>query len=472
MVSMKKTFGALLSLFIIFFPSICFAQVRPEQNAPPPQTSLPFGQNHYYTVTLRGNGQAVVYLKTIFSNTNEASLSAVQITFPQTPQTFAVFQAHREPQCLFYKPLPANNSISQPDDCQQYQEPDYLYGWGNTTYHKAQYIFNGNTATITLPKSIHPNGNGSLVIAYVSPYIAKKNIFGAYQFTFETAKINEIIQSLQVGINTDTDYYLKGAKAGINYQQPDVSRMPSAESFAGGSISSTQFDQVYNQIGQGNMTKSATNLQPSESYTVKGVYANSKIKLYGKELIIGSLLALVILTIAVFGLYWAVKKMSGLKSKTQTENQQSSVKNKTFIAVIGASFGASIFIVLYTFGLYLFSSYFGQMFQFYSYNFAYPILLILLTIISLSIYSVFLFVPGVFIGLKRSIAAGVLTIVLTILWLVIHGIVLTGIFFLFFQKTYPQPIPYAQPFGSTQDLRPMDMMKKEGAIASPEVQNR
>ena len=153
----------------------------------------------------------------------------------------------------------------------------------------------------------------------------------------------------------------------------------------------------------------------------------------------------VILVLAVWGLFLGFRR----------SKEQSSPTNKTtFLAVLGASFGASLFIVLYTFGLYLFSTYFGQVFQFYSYNFAYPILLILLAVVSLSVYSLFLFAPGVFIGLKKGFIAGVITIILTVFWLIIQGIVLTGIFLLFFQNTTPPIIPYPQPMG---------VMRSEGA---------
>ncbi len=470
---MKKTLIFLyIFLISLYIPAVSFAQDNSPVSVPgqssgvaekmmiappilyPPEASLPFGQNHYYTVTLRGNGQAVFALKTVFSNKEEASMSAVKFTFPDEPQNLSVYQAYREPQCISYQMIQVpdlGSNLKMPNypldssPCQQYEEPNYLYGWGNTTYYKAKFVLNGRDLTVELPKTIKPNGSGSLLLSFLMSNVTNKDFLGAYNFSVDTVKVADTIQNLQVGIMVDPDYYLKDAKGNINYQSKEItSTAPQPRALVAGGVANSQFDQYYNSIGQGTIVKSATNLQPNESFTVKGVYADSRWKLYGREIGIGVGIFILVLVVS-FGLSFLVfKKVFG--KKNAPSNQPSLSKSNSFIIVLVASLGSAILIFLYTIGLYVLS-FFANTLSF-SYNFFSPLFLLLLAVISLCIYTVLLFTPTIIIGIKRGIMLASVTLALTLFWLIFFGIIFVGIFFLFFQdRQNPPYYPPIAPMG-------------------------
>jgi hypothetical protein len=473
-----KKFGAVTAGFLVVlaFPLLAIAQFDPVMNkadqpgaasavefATPnyPETALPFGQNHSYSVNLRGNGDALFSLRMVFSNRDEASISGVKLTFPKTPENISVYQAYREPQCVAYRQIPLRPLIESSQtgfanpparqECIEYNEPDYLYGWGKTTYHKAKLTLAGNELKIDLPKEVRPDGNGSLLVYYLITDAAERNIFGAYNFTIETAKVEDTIQSLQMGITVDPDYYLKEAEGNINYQTKEIGLVaPDAEIFdKGRSVTNSQFDRFYNSIGQGTVVKSAASLQPNESYTSQGVYADSKWKLYSLEIMIGIGILIISLIGVIVLVFAAVKK---ILAGTNSSIDKPRVFNTAFLGIVfGASFGSAFLILLYTIGLYLLSSYFVQIFQFYSYNFFYPLFIILLAVISLCIYSALLFVPSIIIGIRKGIMAASATIILTIFWLIFFAVILGGIFFLFFQD---RQIIYSRPALSPMNIEP------------------
>lgn len=471
---MKKL---LLGLFVVILlttqPGLVFGQeyssgggvsgavgiARPVMPIKPPPVyqgaGLPFGQSHFYTVTLRGNGQALVFLKTVFSNREEASLSAQKFTFPEVPENLSVYQVIREPQCVSYMPIAVTpemkgslrypNPLPQPE-CAQYQEPDYSYGWGNSTYQKAKFELNNRDLTVELPKKVKPNGSGGLILVYSLPGITSKDFIGAYDFSFDTVKVEDAIQNLQVGLMVDPDYFLKDTKGEINYQTKEASIMSAPTSMAydaGGRVSNPQFDQFYNQIGQGTIVKSVNNLQPNEPYNIKGSYADNKLMLYGKEIGIGIGVVALVFILAIGSLFIAVKKVFGKKPDDQVK--QDSSRSSIYLVILGASFGSSLFILLYTLGVYFFSVFIIQMFQYYSFNTIYPLFMILILVISLCIFSVFLFAPAVVIGIKKGILPGLFTLILTIFWLIFYSVVLIGIIFIFFQNPYNQSYPVPMP---------------------------
>ncbi len=466
---MKKFFVILLSFFLFLVsPTISNAQQDPGDASVPesnsairpiipfpetyPENYLPLGQNHFYTVNLRGNGQVVIFLKTVFSNLEEASMSSVKLAFSKEPKNISVFQAYRSPRCLdLYDPRlphilntvdPLNTAdpigpnilppYPYPYPCKRYEEPNYLYGWEKTTYHKAKFVLNNRDIAVELPKEIKPNGSGSLVLAFSIPDITSKGILGEYDFSFDTVKTKEAIQALQVGINVDPDFYLKDAKGEINYAAKEASLMtvPSVALDKQSGISSTQFDQFYNQIGQGIIVKTVNNLQPDESYTVNGTYADNRAKLYSHEIRMGIGIVILVLFLGFGSLFIAAKKVLG-QNNTQP-GKSDTHKSAPALAVFSSSFGSSLLILLYTIGLYIFNNYFGQIFQYNFYDSNFQILPILFGVISFIFYTLLLLVPGIVIGIKNGIAAGAAAIIFTIFWLILYGILIIGLLFLFF----------------------------------------
>ncbi len=424
----RKLLLFLLLIFFGFFVNFSFAQEKSGIIYPPPPETTPnfLGQSHYYTVTFRGNGEAVVNLKVVLSTLADKPLSTVSLRVPRVePKDIVVYQVIREKQCISW--------LEYPTRCQQYQEPDYYQPWwGQQKYQKAKYEMGADTLIVNLPTPIEKDKSGSFIVYYRALGYAKKNLFGAFNFVFETAKVEERVQNLQVGITTDSDLYLKGTKGKVIYRfdQGEVALKAVPPT---GEFTNVQFDNFYQQIGQGSVIKTATNLQPLESYTVKGSYADSFLKLYGKEIVIG--LGVVFL---FFLILFLVGKAVLLKMKKSAEKEKEG--NWLWaLSVAGLSFLSAILI----FGYSLFVFWLIEYFNFY-YSQSTPLLMILIFLISVSIYLAFVFIPAIFIGIKKGFSWGLVTFVLTVFWLIFFSVI--TFFVLFFSgKIYP-PVPvYPQP---------------------------
>lgn len=428
----KFLFVGLISLLLIGCGSAVHAQttgineVKPATIIAPdilPPNSNPniLGQDHRYTVTFRGNGEAVVSVRLVFSNMTDSALSTLSFRVPKTdPQDIIAFQVLQEPQCIRFQPLTAEDKqkgIYQPT-CQQYQEPDFYNYWGGSAkYQKASHELNSDTIVVTLPRPVQANRNGSILLYYRGFGYAKKNLFGAFDYSFETLKVEDKIQNLTVGVSTDSDLYLKGTKGQVNYRFDDsfaTMKMESAGLAA--PTANVAFDRMYSMIGQGTITKTASNLQPLDSYTVKGSYADSWLKLYAPWVIIGIVAFLLVVLCIVAVIRWIIKRLSVRTVKTQTQTATAvSGSTLAFLEICGVSFLSTFLIILYTFCLIFIQRVFQRTFPYD----AIMLMTVLLLILSLAIYGILFFAPAIFIGLRRGFAWGLGTVGLAIFWLII-----------------------------------------------------
>jgi hypothetical protein len=259
---------------------------------------------------------------------------------------------------------------------------------------------------------------------------AKKGFFGAYKFTFETLQAEDDIRNLTVGVSTDSDLVLRGATGEVQYRFEDAA--VSLKTVGGGAPSeSLAIDTFYNQIGYGSLIKTASSLAPLESYTVSSSFADSSIKLYGKEIAIGLgvfLLVLIVVGVAVRFVLAKTKEMSPASTGLDSKN---------LLLSASVSFGSALLVGGYTLLAILASTYLVRTIS-YDLQTAFTIFMV---VISFAVYALFLFAPGIYLGVKKGIGWGIATIVLTIIWLVI----LLGVGLLIFvllrnPGQYPGPI--------------------------------
>jgi hypothetical protein len=466
----KKLVVFLLSLYFLSFlilPSFAIESPPTKTDTqrfdrsviPPEKPPINFlGQDHYYSVTFRGNGEAIINLKIILSNLQDDPLSSVSLRVPMVdPKDIAVYQVIREKQCMNYKyeqPMPINENLRQIDSqqpqeippteplptkiaptfCEQYQEPDYYNWYGEAKYQKAQYDLTADTITVILPQPIEINSSGSFVVYYRALGYAKKNLLGAYNFLFETLKINDKIRTLQVGITTDSDLLLRGATGKVNYRFDEgVTALKSTE-LSMGAIQSPQFDNFYQQIGQGGIVKTASNLQSLDSYKVKGSYADSLFKLYTKEIVVSVIITLLLLVVLILVIKKIIKNM---------QKKEESAKNNaiSIFTALGTTFVSSLFIFGYTIFIFLVNQYFTS--YYYQYSF---IIFIFLILISIGIYAFLLFAPALFSGYKKGLGWGIAVFALTILWLIFYLIIIFIVFFFL----YRGPPVYTETFPPTK----------------------
>lgn len=418
-----KFLKTLLFLFVLLLFSIKAPSVAAQETNMmpfrPPDTTPILGQEHAYSVMFRGNGDAVVSMRANFTNEEEGPTNILSFRIPRVePRRVSAFQI-----------------ISD-------QEPNYYQWYGQAKYQKSKTEFSGDILTITLPQSVKPTKSGSVLIVFSATGYAKKNPFGAYSYTFETFKVKDAsVSKATIGISVDSDLILDGAKGSVNYRFSEADTMSMALGSEKMAVASPQLDQMYNQVGYGTITKSTSNLEPLESYTVKGRYADSAIRLYGKGILIG--LGIFIATVIL--LIFMGRKITS--------------SSAAIILPIGGSFLSAALIAVYTAGLFLLRTTIQQV---VSYEMV-GVVFILITIISIGIYGFLLIAPSILVGLRRGITWGLGTFGLTILFLVINAVIMIVVLMLLYGNGNQPPI-YNMMKGISPESTRMDnavMMNQE-----------
>lgn len=400
------------------------------------------GENQNYTLVLRGNGEAVVSFKSILYNPDATSLSDIKIHFSSDvqPQDFTVFQVIQQPYCIRYKPYPLPLAQSQAptvmqqnsdQNCDQYQDPDYqnLYV-GNTSYQKLSANYGNNTLTFSLSTPIQQNKYGSYFVYFRSFAYTHKTLFGGYTYAFQTPKFETKVNNLQIGITTDSDLFLKGTSGKVQYEGVKVSgRMAAMPPVANG-MRNPQFDQFYNQIGQGDIVKNASNLQPLETYTVKGLYADSNWKLYGKEITTGIVVSILVIILLFVFLRFLLGKLTKYKEKTSGVSEPM----KLFLIAAGLSFLSETCIFLYAVGSFF------VLYLIRDSQLAFVVTIFIL-FLSFAIYMFLLFAAPVGIAIKKGYVWGIICFGLNIFWMMVFLGITIAVLLVFF----PQGTDYVTP---------------------------
>ena len=396
------------------------------------------GQDHSYTVTFRGNGEAVVSARVILTNKEELPLSELSLRVPKVePKDLFVYQVIRDKQCVRYGVSiydPATRSYP-PQICDEFQDADYYNYYGSAKYQKANFVYDGDTISVTLPTAISPNKSGSYFIFYRAGGYTSKNIFGAYKYDFETLKVNDDIRSLNVAIDVDSDLVLKGAQGEVQYRFSDVTELTFKGVGGAAPLASGAIDTFYSNIGYGRIIKTATNLAPLESYTVGGSYAKNRLALYAKEA--GIAVAAIVVFVLVIVLISRRIYSQFLKKEIKAEKASGVVGNAGHLAIsVSVGFVSSFVISGYTVVVILLGEVITRSIS-YQYN---SVFVLSLVLISFGVYGLLLFGPAFYIGIKKGVGWGIATSIATIVWLTIFLVIAFGVIFLTGKSSYPGPI--------------------------------
>ncbi|KKT69149.1 MAG: hypothetical protein UW65_C0028G0005 [candidate division WWE3 bacterium GW2011_GWB1_44_4] len=399
-------------------------KILPPGPSDPTALTIPFfGQDHNYSVTFRGNGLAVVFLRAAFYNAGDTPLKELTLRFPAKiqPEGIAAYQIVRDNVCKTYDYTKYNQPTGQ-YACLTYTEPNYYdYYYGANTYKKAQVALANDTLTVTIPSGIASQKTGSALVYYRAFGYAKKNSFGAYPYTFETVKVDDTIRALRVGISTDSDLVMKGVIGGVDYFRETAPLMESTKVMSfGSSFTNTSIDTSLQSIGYGAVNKEAYNLMPLDAYTVAGAYAKNPVALYAKELVIGVATVLVLLVLVVF----AGVKIYKVAHRVKTSGVEGSTKghvglNIAISALSGflSSFAGSVFIVLAYFVLQLVSSwtYSGDILS---------IMHIFAVLVIIGLAALVMLPPHFIVGAKRGMWWGFASFVFMLFWFLFNLLVL------------------------------------------------
>ena len=415
----------------------------------PPNSSFSIlGQNHKYTVLLRGNGEAIVTAQIVFSNQSNAKMTSLTYRIPRVnPDNLQVYQIIRDPVCRRYLDTPPKIQLTPSIDpsmdprCAEYEYPNYGYYWGTgTKYQKATAGVKGDEFTVTLPKAVYPNQTGSVLVTFRGVGYVKKTLTGALKYTFETLKVNEVVEDLQIGITTDSDLFLKGVKGNISYRFTDVTSGMEMAKMAATPVASQRLDEYIPSIGSGEIIKTAKLLQPLDSYTVRGSYADSRWKLYISEIMWGMLIGILFIFVMWLLIRFIMKKINSVSTvapKSQTVTQANNI-----ILVAAVSFISSLILAGSTICSFMMIALLNN-----SYSLEYDsknILKLLVLLIAFGLWLCLLFLPTLFIAIKRGIAWAIANFALTIMWLIAETIMIVLVMFMMSSsgrmRTYSSPV--------------------------------
>lgn len=420
--TMNKFFAKIISFvsisvfFLVGFAGTAFAQ-----------NELLFGQNHFYTVIFRGNGEAITYAKIAITNSDEKPLTEFSFEMPKvSPSEIVMYQMKLPQECARY------NYDDPARPCLEYRDPDYArryyyYGYSNgqAGYQKIQYTKSGSLYRLTLPTQVEPYKSTAIIVAYAAKGYVTESL-GLYKFNFETLKVPSRIQEIRVAVDVDSDLFLKGKRSSVNY---NTTGLGVNELAVPQSVSSRDLDKVVGSIGSyGSLVKEAKNLAPNESFIVKGQYARSWFRLY-----LNSILLTVLILAAIFaGVYFLAKFLkrrggqdrqfrSGANQQTTTQMPQSSISvfKLTNISV-------SLLSVVLVVGLTYLLRFLLESDLFRSMNID-PVFGIVGVVAIISLYVLVIFEPAIIVAIKHGwkslvsilIAEFLLFVVLFVIYLVL-----------------------------------------------------
>ncbi len=425
----------LVVLFIFITSPLAFAQ----------DTGLLIGQNHFYSVFFRGNGEAIVFGRITINNQNDRWLDEFSLEIPKVnPAEMVIFQQKVKEVCVEYDYSLQPDPLTLQYPCLRYQMEDmqsYPYFYAQSEYMRANYTASGNLFRMTLPEPIAPQKSGAIIFSYAAfGYV--KNSLGLFKFNFETPKVPSRISSLKVSVDVDSELYLKGKRSEVNYTVPSQ-ELFSPSGVSGGKFASPALDSLVSQIGSyGSMVKEAKNLAPNESLSVKGEYAKSKFRLY----LWNYLLFVLIVAGILAGIFYLRKYLDKRKTAqailpavkkkaVAPKDNEVSILNFTYAST--GLLSAMLVIVLTWIVKYLSTE---RYFYFMQDEFFGLIVLIVI----LLLYVLAIFGPAVYIGSKHGARAGISVLITELLWFVIllalysfilkSGLMPSGI--------QPQPYPY------------------------------
>lgn len=419
---MKRILFSFAILFFLLFTNIQSASA---------QSELFFGQDHFYTVIFRGNGEAIVYSKMAFTNNDEKPLTEFSFQVPKvTPTEMVIYQMKLDKICRQYDYSSPGSPI-----CLSYSEPDYTepyYNYENinnqTKYEKIAFTKIGGLYNLTLSTPVQTGKSTAIILAFAAKGYVKES-FGLFNFNFETLKVPARIKTLKVTVDVDSDLLLKGKKATVNYNTTSMG----VNSIVGPlAIESRNLDKTVNEIGAyGPLMKEATNLSPNESFNVKGEYSASWLGLYSGAIFLTILIILGIFTSIYLLIKFLIKlgkqtKQTTYEAKTfnQPNSQEKSSTGSMFMLSTLTGLFSMILVVLLTFLLQFISTSNVSNIPYREPNF-----LVLFFIFIFLLYILTILGPAITLAIKYGWKALILSLVAEFFWFLIFLIA----YYAFFQ---------------------------------------
>jgi hypothetical protein len=332
--------------------------------------SQPSGTRQYYSAVLDGEGEADVAAKLTFQNTQKELIEAVVVEIPGTQ--LRLLNALQE------YTLTENRSGYYP-----YYRTAY-----STLKPQQETLSRSVMYTIPLEQPIKEQETGVVLLRYKSAGIAVKSM-GAFSFTFETAKTAYDTDSVRIAINVQDGYHLDNTASAINYRIG----FAEAAAFSGKAAESAAVSRFSQSIEyERGLVKHAYSLDPWESFTITGHYAESWLRLHYRGMLASALAFAALAAVAVAG--------------TRTLLRQ---RNAAVIAVAAGILSALSMagVTLLTMALLQNSN------KWFGYGSSNALVLLIMLLIAALLLALFLLPPAV-VGMKYGAAYGIITILVAL----------------------------------------------------------
>ncbi len=309
------------------------ATIVPEPYYPESTETGPFGQEHFYSVLFRGNGEVVVGAKIITSNGTKVPINDLEVEILDL----------NVGQVSFFQEICRNKTTKQilsNTECNR----SYRDNPNEIVYQKLDFDQSENTYSVDLNAYIDSFQSGVVLMHYRGFGYAKNGLFGRKNFDFLTLRVDDNITTAKISVNVDTDLFFEGQKSSIDYAYTGFDTAMTAGSEFKESAALQDFSRRVGSYGK--INKTANYLLPNETFHVKGVYAKTWFGLYYLKLFIGILILAGIIG-TVFLINWRVKnKKETIKKQVIFQKDRQSLPLH-FAAITGLIGALIIPIIIY-----------------------------------------------------------------------------------------------------------------------------
>jgi hypothetical protein len=313
---MKRLVGLFFACFLLLITAnTVFGQEKSTLIAPGyPGRDVLTGENHHYSLVLKGNGNAVLLGRILFSNQEANPLDQYQLNLPGVQvDNLVAFQEIQKPVCQQYSPTPLPG---QPPTCLVFGPPLYPDPY-NSEYRKLEVEKNGDQYTFRLAEVVKEASFSGVVFSYNSNSYTTQRL-GKWNFKFDTPQTSSAIQNLNMSIDTDNrSLHLDVDGEKVNYNgATDLKTESLSAADAARSIAPM--------IGTGGRVyKSVSSLTAGESVRVSGSFSESiwLLKLNQILWFLGTLLiTLLVVFLIIKADFWT--RVSGYFQKLTPKNSR------------------------------------------------------------------------------------------------------------------------------------------------------
>lgn len=237
------------------------------------------GTQHDYIVTFNDNNQATVAASFAQTNYTDQPITSMSLTIPGDKVTVsrAVMMyttQEKKKVCQYYSGIDSSQ-------CTGYREDDQTLTHTEILKPTAEKTDKGMKVDIPLTTSIAPTKEATIYLVYkVFGYTSNAGM-GQSNFAFVTPTFTTQVDSVSVAVYVDDTLYLKGSGRGKTNYTPSV--VEGIESFADTtSVMPIAFSGKFHRAAQEpeTLTKTKSNLNPGDTFTVSGAYATSWLRIY------------------------------------------------------------------------------------------------------------------------------------------------------------------------------------------------